>query len=656
MFRVFHSLATEHDWRLVAGAALVCVFASLMAVHLLRRAQVLSGAMRAMSIAASSAATGFSIWATHFIAMLAYEPGVPVTYALGPTLLSLLIAIAVTSLGLVTAIVSRAWWAALAGGAIVGAGIGATHYVGMWAVEVAGSVTWDTSQVIASIAIGILLAVGALTVASRRSSTQATLAATTLLTLAIVSQHVAAMGAVEVVPDSARAISGLSLAPGLLAVAVACVAVAVLSVCLAATFIDRHHGEQNQEMATAFDHMSQGLGMFDSTGRLILINNRYREMYGLSAEQAKRGDTLRELFQHRVKVGTFTGDIDKYIDSVMQQFARGESVDRIVETPGGRSYSVSNRLLPRGGWVSTHEDITERLRHDQERDRVAAQDKRRAEIDMAITTFRGRAESMLKTVSDYADAMRKTANTLFAASRRTSERAEGAVHASNEASDNVEVAAAAAEAMSTSINEISRQLSQTNDLVSNAVSDAGSTNVEIGGLAKAAQKIGDVVKLIQTVAGQTNLLALNATIEAARAGEAGRGFAVVASEVKSLAIQTARATDEITSQIAAVQTSTRTVVEAIGRIAERMGEISRFTASAAASVDEQNAATVDISRNVASATRGTRQIVTVLADVAGAAGETRESAQTVLSASEAVATAAGDLRAEVETFLRKVAV
>jgi methyl-accepting chemotaxis protein len=179
------------------------------------------------------------------------------------------------------------------------------------------------------------------------------------------------------------------------------------------------------------------------------------------------------------------------------------------------------------------------------------------------------------------------------------------------------------------------------------VSDAGSTNDEIGGLAKAAQKIGDVIKLIQTVAGQTNLLALNATIEAARAGEAGRGFAVVASEVKSLAIQTARATDEITSQIAAVQTSTRTVVEAIGRIAERMGEISRFTASAATS---------DISRNVASATRGTRQIATVLADVAGAAGETRESAETVLSASEAVATAAGDLRAEVATFLRKVAV
>jgi methyl-accepting chemotaxis protein/NO-binding membrane sensor protein with MHYT domain len=655
MFHAFNSLAMQHDWRLVAVALFVCLAASLMAVRLLRRAQVLSGPTRAISIAASGAAAGFSIWATQFIAMLGYEPGVPVVYALGVTLFSLLIAISVTSLGLATAIAGGARWAAPAGGATVGAGVGAAHYIGLWAVEVPGSVSWDTTLVAASLAIGILLAMAAFTVASR-SSRQATLAVTTLLTLAIVSHHFTAMGAIQIIPGPARAISPLSLVPGLLAVAIACVAVAVLSVCLAATFIDRRHGEDNQLVATAFDHMSQGLGMFDSTGRLLLINNRYREMYGLSAEQAKPGDTVRDLFQQRVKVGTFTGDVDKYVDSVMRHFARGENVDRIVETPDGRFYSVSNRLLPRGGWVSTHEDITERLRLDQERDRVAAQDKRRAEIETAIATFRDRIESMLKTVSDYADAMRKTASTLFAASQKTSERAEGAVQASNTASDNVEIAAAAAEEMSSSISEISRQLGQTNSLVSTAVDEAGTTNDEIGGLAAAAQKIGDVVKLIQTVAGQTNLLALNATIEAARAGEAGRGFAVVASEVKSLAIQTARATDEIASQIAAVQTSTRSAVDGIGRIAARMNEISEYTEAAAQSVHEQSAATGDISQNVASATRGTKQIATVLADVAGAATETRQSAETVLTASEAVSAAAGDLRAEVETFLHKVAV
>src|SRR5262249_12712053 len=146
----------------------------------------------------------------------------------------------------------------------------------LWAVDVPGSVTWDTTLVIASVAIGIPLAMGALTVASRRSSTQATVAVATLLMLAIISCHFTMMGAVKVVPNPARAISAFAIVPGLLGVAIACVAVAVLSVCLAANFIDRRHGEENQLVATAFDHMSQGLGMFDSTGRLLLINNRYR--------------------------------------------------------------------------------------------------------------------------------------------------------------------------------------------------------------------------------------------------------------------------------------------------------------------------------------------------------------------------------------------
>jgi NO-binding membrane sensor protein with MHYT domain len=208
----------------VAGAAMVCVGASLMAVHLLRRAQVLSGPTRIISIAASSAATGFGIWATHFIVMLGYGPGVPVTYALGPTLLSLLIAICVTSLGLATAIIGRAWWAALAGGAIVGAGIGAAHYIGMWAVEAPGSVSWDTSPLTASTAIAILLAMAALTAASRRSSTQATLAVTTLLTLAIVSQHFTTLGTIEVVPDPGGRSVRSPLCPACLPSRIACVA------------------------------------------------------------------------------------------------------------------------------------------------------------------------------------------------------------------------------------------------------------------------------------------------------------------------------------------------------------------------------------------------------------------------------------------------
>ena len=188
------------------------------------------------------------------------------------------------------------------------------------------------------------------------------------------------------------------------------------------------------------------------------------------------------------------------------------------------------------------------------------------------------------------------------------------------------------------------------------MAEAHSTNDEIVGLARAAQEIGDVVKLIQQVAGQTNLLALNATIEAARAGEAGRGFAVVASEVKALAVQTAKATEQIAAQIAAVQTSTTSTVEAIRRNTDRMQEINRYTSAVAASLAQQNAATSEITHNVAGAAEGTKAVVAVLEQVAGAVSRTLGSADTMLASSEAVEVAAGSLREKVEDFLRKVAV
>ena len=217
--------------------------------------------------------------------------------------------------------------------------------------------------------------------------------------------------------------------------------------------------------------------------------------------------------------------------------------------------------------------------------------------------------------------MRSTATSLFSASGHTSQRAENAVQKSNEAEANVKTAAIAVDELSNSIMEIGQRLNQTADVVRLAVGEAHATNQDIDALAQAAQKIGDVVKLIRDIAGQTNLLALNATIEAARAGEAGRGFAVVASEVKSLAVQTAKATEDISSQILQVQNSTGKAVEAIGRIAHRMREINNHTSAVAASVQQQTAATGEISQNVTSAADGAKLIVTVLSEVAGATTE-----------------------------------
>ncbi len=412
---------------------------------------------------------------------------------------------------------------------------------------------------------------------------------------------------------------------------------------------------RNSRLRAALDNMPQGLCMWSPTGRLILCNARYIQMYNLSPELTAPGVSLRDLIDHRIKVGTFSGNRDQYIADLLSSLSKGKTVSH-VRADEGRFIAITNRPMSDGGWVATHADITERHVAAIATTSMKELESRRAVIDGAIASFRERVESELHSVSDSAHAMQSTAVGLLSASEQASQRAQGAVHASTEASANVATAATAASELSASIAEISEQLTRATEVVRVSVNEAESTNREIAGLAAAAQKIGDVVKLIRDIAEQTNLLALNATIEAARAGEAGRGFAVVASEVKSLAVQTAKATEEIASQILAVQGSTTSAVDAIRNIAGRMKEISSYTSAVAASVEEQNAATGEISHNVAGAAQGTDTVVEVLGDVAGAATATRSSAETVLSASRSVESAVAKLRGEVETFLGKVAV
>jgi len=431
--------------------------------------------------------------------------------------------------------------------------------------------------------------------------------------------------------------------------------VAMLAMTTTAAFLARKLRLDNLRMRVAINNMSQGLCMFDGNERLVVCNQRYMEMYSLSVDIVKPGCSLQSLLEYRIRNGSFSRDPIAYRRELLSTISAGNTTASEVKSKDGRAISVINRPMPDGGWVATHEDITDRRGAERERVSMQEQQQRRAVIDQAIAAFRRRVEDHLKTVAEGAAAMRCTATTLFSNSGQTSNSADGAVSASNEASTNVETAAVAADELSGSINEIVRQLAKTTEIVRSAVGETQGTNHQISALAQAAQKIGDVIKLIRAIAGQTNLLALNATIEAARAGEAGKGFAVVASEVKSLAVQTAKATEDISRLIMAVQAATSSAVSAISRISGRMREIDSCATAVSAAVEEQSAATGEISQSVASASDGAKVVVSVLGEVTGAAAQTRQSAENVLTASQAVEAAAVELRREVEGFLSRVA-
>jgi len=403
---------------------------------------------------------------------------------------------------------------------------------------------------------------------------------------------------------------------------------------------------------TALNNMTQGLSMFDEKARLVLCNKRYIEMHLLRREQLRSRMPLREIL---LLSSGFYGDPDTYIAACLRRVAEQRTVKRTVRLKDGRSVELVIRPLANGSWVTTHTDVTEQLVAEEERDSLRQREEGHRAAEARIVSFRGRVETVISIVAQSAAAMRTAAQSLLATSDHTLQRAEGAVRGSNTASANVETAAAAAEELSASIKEISRQLAQANDVVSNATAAASATNDDIAALARVAQRIGDVVKLIQDIAEQTNLLALNATIEAARAGEAGRGFAVVASEVKSLAVQTAKATKEIAQEISSVQTSTEGAVAAIRAITQRMQDINAHTSEVVGAIAQQEAATGEISQNVASVADGAKAVVAALGDVATGVTQTRSSAETVLVASEDVENATVQLREEVEDFLRTVA-
>ncbi|TMI99961.1 MAG: HAMP domain-containing protein [Alphaproteobacteria bacterium] len=300
-------------------------------------------------------------------------------------------------------------------------------------------------------------------------------------------------------------------------------------------------------------------------------------------------------------------------------------------------------------------EIDRREMADRREAEEAAQRQRAASIEQMVNDFRATVTAVIAAVTDNVSRMETTARTLSSIAAEADNQARAASQSSEQTSSNVRSVAGATEELGASILEISDQASQANGVVERAADIAQNADQLVGQLSSGAARIGDVVKLIRAIAEQTNLLALNATIEAARAGEAGRGFAVVASEVKTLASQTAKATEEIATQIGAIQGSTAQAVEAIRQISGVMGDISRFTSTIAASVEEQSASTQEIGRNVHEAATGARELAGNMATVTEAIEETNRSATHVLDASSALTAQAGTLQQAVDEFLERVA-
>ena len=406
MFRVLTCLTGDHDWRLVLLAGLVCFVASIVAVHIFHRAIASQGRTRAIWIVIAGAAIGYGIWATHFIAMLAYEPGVSTGYGIALTALSLAVAMMVTSIGFGFAANSHGRWRAPVGGAIVGAGIASMHYLGMWALEVPGRATWSADLVVASIVFGMVFGYAALAFAVRHDGRWGTFVAALLLTLAITSHHFTAMGAVEIVPDPMRAPDALSLSPAYLALAIAGVALSVLGMSFIGVLADRRlatrthkfeevirqlslaqqqfEGSQRElqqqklMLDTAINNMGEGLCMFDAEKRLVVCNERYSKMYQLPPELLKPGTPHGEIIKHRIVSGILKGDTSEgaanQLISNLATLSTHETSSRINELADGRLVCVTRQPMAGGGWVATHLDVTEQRRSEAKITHMAQHD------------------------------------------------------------------------------------------------------------------------------------------------------------------------------------------------------------------------------------------------------------------------------------------
>ncbi len=389
MFSVLNCLTTQHDYRLVLLAMVTCAVTAFTCFHVYSYALQSRGFSRLAWIFLTGVSGAAGIWATHFVAMLAYDPGSPTDFDPVLTIASLLIAAAATTVGFALSS-SGGRVLIAAGGAAIGLGIGMMHFTGMEALIVPGSVRWDRGLVTVSLLIGVTFSSAAVLVRHELSGRIAAWGAPLLLTLAICGLHFTAMGAASVAPDPAAALHQWAINSSTLSIAVAATAMLVMLVALAIMLISNHarqdaeavlrsrnealqHREeelrtQNLRFDMALKNMPHGLSMADASGRLVVCNRRYADIYSLPPEIVRPGMRVSDIFEHRVVSGIYPAeDIEAYRRE-RQGPVEGASV-QTNELSDGRVILVSRQPTEEGGWIAIHEDITERTRlQEAERD------------------------------------------------------------------------------------------------------------------------------------------------------------------------------------------------------------------------------------------------------------------------------------------------
>ena len=565
MFKVLGCLVGQHDLRLVLLAALLCLLASATAMSMLARARAALGGGRARWLVAGGVIVALGIWGTHFVAMLAYQPHMPVAYDLGLTVASVVVAAVFAVAGLAVALRPGA---AAVGGALVGAGVGAMHFVGMAAVEIPGRQVWSPVYVGAALALGIMVSAVALHVALRAATRRSLIAGAGLLILAIVGMHFTAMAAVTFTPDASVAAPQAAMAPQMLALAIASMSALVVAIGLIGALVDSHLAGRT---AIEAEKLRIHIAELEASQTQLQTTSAQLETALAQAEAST---------QARARDLQVQADIVQALAHGLSRLAAGDLTARLEA-----AFPPDYEAL-RNDFNAAVTRLSQTMRRIAERgDAIQANADQTAG---AADDLASRTQDQARQLTGAAAALKALTDTVTATADGATAASTAAANAKAAAEQNLQVVVAAVEAM--------------------------------GAIKASSREISQIIGVIEEIAFQTNLLALNAGIESARVGEAGRGFAVIATEVRALAQRSAQAADQIKTSIAGAGAQVDAGVQLVGdsgralaEILANVAEISRLTGDSAASARAQADGLADLGHTVESIERNTQRNAAVAA-------------------------------------------